>query len=249
MKKLEIIIERILLAAMILLLVLSVIFIAIQKRTKELDYKRIALIDDLSGNYMFRGNNPFIKKDGKKVFAYDELKDHFNRILSDSGRKTLDDFYLIDVSLLDLNEYEDLSKERAFFKKHPEKGRFIHFSTLSPSLLLKYVDDPKSTSRDITDRYNNQTATFLKHLHEILLQKSDKPVAIYLHCNAGRDRAGFLIAGYKMMFMGANLEQARSQNAIEVGRNSKNFYNQAILSYCNYIKQTRKKADNFCAVS
>lgn len=63
---------------------------------------------------MFRGNNPFIIKDGKMIFAYDEITSYFNKILTKKGEKPLDDYYLIDVSLLDIDQYFVIKKKKNF---------------------------------------------------------------------------------------------------------------------------------------
>jgi hypothetical protein len=260
-KKIRRIAKWLLISVLVLILVLLITFFAIQKRTKQFDKTRVALVDSSSENYIFRGNNPFILKGGKKVFAYQELKNAFNETLRKANKEPLDDFYLIDASLLDLNEYEDFTKEKDFFLKNPQKGEFIHFSTISPGLLLKYSTDSNLVSKLLIERYNIQTSGFLREIHQIVKQATkqqtkgqqktnwrrvNKPVVIYLHCNAGRDRTGFIVASYKMLFEGENLKQARLENANEAGRDSKNFYNRATASFCQFIKENRGKSSDFC---
>jgi hypothetical protein len=228
---------KFLLIALTLILVLATVFFLIQKKPKKLDASRVALVDVVGKNYLFRGNNPFVMKDGEAVFAYDELKSHFKK----HGYKGADDFYMVSINLLDLDEYYEIKKEKNFFKEHPQKGSMKNISTISPALLFA-----GSTLNFITDGYNEDISETLNKIHEILLKQNDKPVLIYIHCNGGRDRTGFIIAAYRLLFKNMNLQEVNSRNVKEVVRNSEGFYEEAIGSYCKYLKREQKKSDDFC---
>jgi protein-tyrosine phosphatase len=116
-----------------------------------------------------------------------------------------------------------------------------NISTISPALLFA-----GSNLNFITDSYNSDITETLKKIHEILSKQSDKPVLIYIHCNGGRDRSGFVIAAYRLLFKDMNLQKVNSLNVKEVARNSEGFYEDAIGSYCKYLKREQKKSDDFC---
>ncbi len=228
------------------LFVCVVVFFGSQKKPQELDPKRIALIAVVGNNYIFRGNNPFVTKDREKVFAYKELTSYFNTILSQQGRNLLQDYYLIDVSLLDLNEYYIIKKEEQFFTRHPDRGRVMNISTLSPSLLFEQSPHANRVTQQITERYSLWVTNTLKQIQKMASRQTDKPIIIYIHCNAGRDRTGFIVAGYKLLFNNLNLSEVRLQNVAESGRNSGPVFNQAIYSYCLHVKQAYNKSNDYC---
>lgn len=228
-----------------ILLVFVVVFFSIQKKIKLLDQGRVALVDTVGNNYIFRGNAPFVIKDGKEIFAQEELTSYFNNILSKQGHDSLQDYYLIDVNLLDLDQYYTIKKEQKFFKQHPEYGEMIYISTLSPSLLIEYLPINFVTS-PITKNYNLWITKTLNEIHDLALRQTNKPVVIYIHCGAGRDRTGLMVAGYRMLFSELSLSEVKSQNVEEVGRSSRDSYDRAMHSYCLYTKKLRGKADDYC---
>lgn len=230
-----------------LALVLTLVFFLIQKNSKELDPSRMALIDEVGGNYLFRGNNPFVTKNGEKIFAYDALTSNFNSILKQQNRKLLQDYYLIDVSLLDLDEYSEIKKEEQFFSKNPRLGKLINTSTLSPSLLLTERQPHfKYPVGAIVQNYNLWITNLLNKIHLLALQKADLPVVLYVHCDSGRDRTGLITASYKMLFDNINLAEAKSQNVTDVGRSSRTLYDRAMRSYCLYVQKNYNKSDDYC---
>jgi len=230
--------KKLLLAILTAMLVFAITFILIQKKSKELDPSRIALIDTIEGNYIFRGNNPFITKNGEKVFAYDELTYYFNDILQKQGLSSLSNYYLIDISLLDLDEYSEITKEKNFFIQHPEYGTAINISTLSPSLLLDGAANSNILTKTISEHYNLWITDSIKKVHNLALNKTDKTTIIYIHCDSGRDRTGLITASYKMLFNNISLANARLQNIAEAGRNSNTLYDRAMRSYCLYANKT-----------
>jgi len=240
------IIKKFFYALLAISLVCVIGFFLIQKRIKALDPNRIALIDKIENNYIFRGNNPFVVKDGKMVFAYDELTSYFNNILSKQGLSPLQDYYLIDVSLLDIDHYYAIKSEKQFFAEHNNQGRVINISTLSPGLLFGQFANSNILTSSITNNYMLWINSTLKEVHDIASRQMDKPVVIYIHCNSGRDRTGLMAASYKLLSKNINLAEVRSQNVTEAGRNSVRSYDQAIGSYCLYVKQIYNKPNEYC---
>jgi hypothetical protein len=235
------------LAILLLSSILILVFFLIQKISKEIDHTRIVLIDVVGNNYVFRGNNPFITKNGEKIFAYDDLTSYFNSILKQQNRSPMDEYYLIDISLLDLDEYSEIKKEQQFFITNPNLGMMMHFSTLSPSLLLmEYPSYSNFVTEASIKNYNIWVTNLLEKIHYLASQKTDKPVVIYIHCDSGRDRTGLVVTGYKMLFNNINLAKAKSQNISEAGRSSRALYDRAIKSYCSYVKEFYNKPDDYC---
>ena len=84
--------------------------------------------NDDTGNYSFRGNNPLNGSDEDRYFDYDDWVDHTNNDVKENWYDKLPkDFYLIDVSLLNLSNSYDLRIERKYFKENSDKGEFINW--------------------------------------------------------------------------------------------------------------------------
>ncbi len=227
---------RVLYSLLAFFVLLVIVFFLVQKTPKTLDQKRMALVDVVGKNYVFRGNNPFAI-DGKETnFSYEKLSLYINDILLKKGFDKIDDYYLVDVSLLDIDEYYEIAREKSFFQSNPDLGSLLSISTVSPELLLT----PFTTNiiaTKVTDDYNSWTTAFLNKIHNLLLEQKDKPIVVYIHCNSGRDRTGFIVASYRMLFKHMSLGQANQQNVTEVGRTSEGFYDHATKSYCLYVNR------------
>ena len=70
--------------------------------------------------------------------TYVLIKKYLNQTLEKEGKKPLKDFYLIDISLLNLDGYFQIKEEQEFFKKYPYdttstiilwENRFIRFKS------------------------------------------------------------------------------------------------------------------------
>ena len=248
MKKINSVTAKFCLWILVISLVLIVAFLLLQKDVKILNETRVALIDKIGNNYVFRGNNPFIIKDGKMIFAYDEITSYFNKILTKKGEKPLDDYYLIDVSLLDIDQYFVIKKEEEFFAQHPKNGELINFSTLSISLLLGKFPHSNIINKSLND-YNLWVSDRLKQIYELASKQTNKTVIVYIHCNSGRDRTGLMITGYRLLFNNMPLRETRIMDLKEAQRSSVASYDEAIHSYCKYVKKTYNKPDDYCAYS
>lgn len=224
----------------------AAIFFSTQKGVKELYANRFALVDEIGNNYIFRGSMPLVLKNDELVFAREELTSFFNEILLKKNGKQLQDYYLIDVSFVDLDQYYSTKKERDFFNKHPDYGTLVNVSTISPSLLLSQISDSNLIINTLTKSYKIWITGTLIKLHEIASTQMDKPVVIYLHCDSGRDRTGFMTANYKLLFKNLNLREVRSQNVTEAGRKSVAIYDKMIGSYCSYVQKTYNKPADYC---
>lgn len=67
-----------------------------------------------------------------------------------------------------------------------------------------------------------------------------KPLVIYVHCEAGFDRTGEVIAAYQLRHQGKSYHQAY-QNAVEVaGRQISSFSKHGLQWYAYYLREVEK---------
>jgi hypothetical protein len=222
-----------------------IIFFALQKNPKNLDGTRVKLVDSVGQNYFFRGSNPFVNKLGEKVFSYHDLKKYINQTLEKEGKKPLKDFYLVDISLLNLDAYFQIKEEQEFFKKYPHLGEVKNYSEIAPELLLTpFSSNP--IAYKITKNYHEKLTKLLQEIRQTLEKESDKPIVIYAHCNAGRDRTGALSASYRMLYQNMDFPQAVNKNIEEVQRSAESLLKSSVSSYCNYLEKEHKQKKNSC---
>ena len=237
--------NKILLVFVIIFSTLPIIFFAIQKKPKTLDGSRVKRVDSVGQNYFFRGSNPFVEKFGERNFSYHDLKKYINQTLEKEGKKPLQDFYLIDISLLNLDGYFQIKQEQEFFKKYPNLGEVKNYSEIAPELLLTpFASNP--IAYKITKNYHEKLTKLLQEIRQTLEKESDKPVVIYAHCNAGRDRTGALSASYRMLYQNMDLPQAVNKNIEEVQRSAESLLKTSTTSYCNYLQKEHKQEKKSC---
>lgn len=237
--------KKILLVFIIALSTFPIIFLAIQKTPKTLDGSRIKLVDNIGQNYFFRGSNPFVDKFGEKVFSYHDLKKYINQTLEKEGKNPLQDFYLVDISLLNLDAYFQIKEEQEFFQKYPNLGEVKNYSEIAPELLFTpFSSNP--VAYKITKNYHEKLTKLLQEIRQTLEKESVKPVVIYAHCNAGRDRTGALSASYRMLYQNMDLPQAINKNIEEVQRSSESLLKSSVSSYCNYLQKELKREKKSC---
>ena len=237
--------KKILLVFIIVLLTFPIIFLAIQKTPKTLDGSRVKLVDNVGQNYFFRGSNPFVDKFGEKVFSYHDLKKYINQTLEKEGKNPLQDFYLVDISLLNLDAYFQIKEEQEFFQKYPNLGEVKNYSEIAPELLFTpFSNNP--IAYKITKNYHEKLTKLLQEIRQTLEKESDKPIVIYAHCNAGRDRTGALSASYRMLYQNMDFPQAVNKNIEEVQRSAESLLKSSVSSYCNYLQKEHKQKKNSC---
>ena len=237
--------KKILLVFIIALSTFPIIFLAIQKTPKTLDGSRVKLVDNVGQNYFFRGSNPFVDKFGEKVFSYHDLKKYINQTLEKEGKNPLQDFYLVDISLLNLDAYFQIKEEQEFFQKYPNLGEVKNYSEIAPELLFTPFSS-NSIAYKITKNYHKKLTKLLQEIRQTLEKESVKPVVIYAHCNAGRDRTGALSASYRMLYQNMDLPQAINKNIEEVQRSSESLLKSSVSSYCNYLQKELKREKKSC---
>ncbi len=241
--------KKIILLLLIPIILLIIVFFAIQKQPKILDESRIKIINKIGENYFYRGSNPYTDLYGERKFNYHKLKQAINENLQKNNQPKLDDFYLIDLNLLNIDNYFQIQSESNFFNQYPRLGEVIQHSEINPKLLLMpFYQNPLIYK--FTKDYHENLDNLIAQIHEILSNPLHKPIIIYAHCNAGRDRTGLISAGYRMRYQNMTLKQAINQNIIDVNRSSESFLEDAIIAYCNYLLKNNliKNSDNQCAL-
>lgn len=209
-----------------------------QKSPRESSPDRISVIDTIDGNYIFRGSAPITLENGHNIFAYDGLTALMNSSLETKGLSKLKDYYLISISLLDLNEFNLLKTEKEFFATHLNLGELQTTSLIRLSLLIEHLPEIPFVTAALTDNYNDWLTERLIEIRELANIKRDKPTVIFIHCYAGRDRTGMLISQYRLLFdKTKTLTKINEESVKDSGRQSKNFYNRATQSYCNYLNK------------
>jgi protein-tyrosine phosphatase len=230
------------------------------------------MVDKIGKNYFFRGSNPFVEDavediseslndksfednsvqnlehnhQKNRVFSYEHIKKYINQDLENKGFEAVDDFYLIDFSFLNLDGFFQIKKEREFFTKNSQLGEFKNYSEISPELLFMPFHD-HDVFYKITENYHQNLTKTLQEIHQILQKQSDRPVIIYAHCNAGRDRTGLIMAAYRMLYKNMNLQEAMLKNIEEVGRNPESLLEKTMESYCFYLQKSfQKSSKDFC---
>lgn len=221
----------------VLAVILVTAFFVAQKKSKLIDKERFALVDSLGGNYIVRGNNPFAGDPKEAVFSYEQLTEAINGALTKQGKPALDDYYLIDLSLLDIDQYFLIQKERRFFEQRPELGEYLNISTVSPGILATSIDT--GMAQFLTRGYNLANTELLEKIRALATQQRDKPVVVFVHCDAGRDRTGYVFSSYRMYFNGMTLRDAEAQNIEDAGRTSRDYYYNATRSFCRFLDRTR----------
>ncbi|EFC39365.1 predicted protein [Naegleria gruberi] len=160
---------------------------------------RVRLIDSNSqlNRFLFRGNTPI--EHGN--FAIGKLRDLVREVGKNNNVQVPDEFYLIDVSFLNMFE-EDLKDETEYFKANPHIGELVHWTIIGnpingtdlPEWLRKDLAiyekkwDREDKLIDRVDQLYNwiHTQDSIHNLNQDA--QSAKALVFYIHCEAGMDR-------------------------------------------------------------
>lgn len=190
------------------LIYLALIFtLALTVTQAGLKEKRVSLMDynATAQTYLFRGNVPVADN---KTFQYNELKAIFLKKALEKNITLDDDFYLIDISLLDrIDEItkRPLHTEETFFKSNPELGEVINWAPIIGNELTNPKKLNEKRRKELVESGDWDHDHFryrVDKMHEMLGGSNrTKPVVIYLHCIAGVDRTGEMSGGYYMKYL------------------------------------------------
>lgn len=199
------------------------------------DISRIAFVDINGKNLLFRGSNPIINSE---EFAINMLTEKMRESAQENNVNFPDEFYLISISLLSL-ERSAINIEKAFFRNNPERGELINIPVFgiipeTENKILKGLEAAVEYFVDIKGISLQQDAQAISTIRQQLI-RNDKsiPIIVYVHCNAGCDRTGEVIAGYRLQFKeNFSLAQAAQMNNQECGRTQAPHNLQAMKRYC-----------------
>jgi hypothetical protein len=181
-------------------------------------------VDSSGRNFLFRGGLPLTQK--HQVFNYNGLKQAIITAGITAGIKVPNDFFIIDVNLLNVEEAKDRERiyvEQQFFKTNPRLG-FIQvwgmvgtgISATNPSLASNRDYLGRNLDSWLCDRLSSR----IEILRQWLMGSSwpdssvtaNLPIVIYVHCVAGCDRTGEFIGAYYLRYMNKSWEQMNALN-------------------------------------
>lgn len=200
---------------------------------RSLSQEKTKFIDQVGNNLLYRGNIPLYKKQFALVNVLDSM-------VSESSRETpvnkalvapsvLPDLnYFVDFNLLTkLNPKEkvDFNIEKKFFSKNQYLGKIIHHDV-----------DALFTRGIVTGKVGKLVDQVITDLRIQVSKSGDTPRIIYVHCEAGLDRTGAVIAGYTMRYLEYSYVDALALNATLGLRDPNSSAKLAIKLYALYLK-------------
>ena len=208
---------------------------------------RVALIDKVGDNLLFRGSDAVIRG---KAFAIDELVERMKEAAQKNKIPFPKEFYLVDVSLLSI-ERGSLEIEERFFADNAHRGEFVNipvFGILPSSGVNKYLASLSAFVNGISGLDNGSISFDIKAVETIRRQltRRDKsiPIIVYVHCMAGCDRTGEVVAEYRLKFKkDISLAQAVEMNNKECGRPQDAHNIAAIKKFCTDILRATTKCE------
>ena len=199
---------------------------------RSLSQEKTKFVDQVGNNLLYRGNIPL----DKKQFA---LVDVLDSMVSENSQKTpvnkalvapnaLPELnYFVDFNLLTkLNPKEkaDFNVEKNFFSKNQGLGKIIHHDV--DALFIHGI---------VTGTVGKLVDQVITDLRTQVSKPEDTPRIIYVHCEAGLDRTGAVIAGYAMRYLDYSYVDALALNATLGLRDPNSSAELAIKLYAIYL--------------
>lgn len=193
--------------------------------------------DATSGNFLFRGNMPI----HNQQLDYDGLRAAIKKAAQ--GKALPDAYFLVDISLINsINPQEaaDLHTERSFWKHHSDVGQVINhpvYGALTspndypPEVRKRLEKIPTLSSTDVLLE-NIQSLLNANHLNGL-------PLVLYVHCEAGKDRTGEVIAAYAMKYQGASYADAYANAKRIAKRELSSFSRNELQWYAYYLRDVQ----------
>lgn len=157
----------------------------------------VHFVDDnlQKGNYFFRGSNPV----SEKSFQYTNLKRALEDAAIAEGIVLPQNYYLIDISLLNSIFSPSEKIEEAFFKENPDLGEVINHPVYGAA--TNPNDFPEAIRKKLVDKFStDHVSALIEKINRLMKIQTIKPVVIFTHCEAGKDRTGEVVAAYRMYF-------------------------------------------------
>lgn len=200
--------------------------------------RKLRLVDynPVSGNYLFRGNMPIIKGQ----FAYQELIDTMNQRSMEKLQAPLpEDIYIFDISLISkLGERHLLKQEQIFTQTNPDLVHLIHHPVYGAVSNPDYY--PKSVLHIMLKLpFIGDVYRLVDKLSKLLNQEYSRPVAIFVHCQAGSDRTGMVIGTYQMQFLGKSYLEVIEEAEEIAGRPLRSLQKRALKWIAYYLRDSK----------
>jgi len=205
---------------------------------EDFNPKKVNLIDRAGINWLFRGNEP---KNSTNNFIYQELIATMQQVALTQANTSLPaSFYLMDLSFENIDEFEDIVIEKAFFAENPKLGNFTDWvivgdltgpDAFPPSLI-------KQRAMTLGQWQLDDLPNKVTKLRTILDSPGPNglPVVIYIHCEAGSDRTGEVSGSYYLQYKNFPSFAAALELDNEIaGRPIRNMSANALQWYCYYL--------------
>jgi len=183
---------------------------------------------------LYRGNIPILHKKFSQTEVLASMVSPSSRNTPVNPKATAptsisDPHLFIDFSLLTKFGEEGIAFdiEDHFFMNN-SRGNLIHYEL--HKLLMKGL-----VLRDVGPIYDQ----VITDLRQQLLSTGNFPRIIYIHCKAGIDRTGAIIAGYSMRYLGYSYNKAIAINISQGLNREPDYYSTiGIKYYARYLRDT-----------
>jgi len=175
-----------------------------------MSYGSLQYVDSIGTTYLFRGPSPVT--DGE--FDYTGL---VAAIQDNPAPPTPvpDNFYLVDISLLNTNEGAEIGAEIAYFEANPAAGELQWWETLgTPQCYFQTDPNGRDALVSSLDQWFPEPLIWRVATLRNWLQNPPQsgPVVIYVHCDGGCDRTGEMIGAYMLRYMNMNWSDMYAAN-------------------------------------
>ncbi len=216
----------------------------------EFDENKVECVYSNGNFHLVRGNFPGQVDHNPHEFFYDDLKRTIQKKILDANKDkseiTIDK--IDDISLITAIPKRALSEvmlEKNYYRQHSEIGEFINHPIWG-----QVIDPTKLTQEERKDLFDKRSV-FPDHACELIENlknesegEYEKPKALYVHCEAGVDRTGEVIACFRMLAQGKSYQEAINEAesfAIKTSQRSISKYSKmGIQWYAYYLKEIKK---------
>nr|WP_281417028.1 dual specificity protein phosphatase family protein [Kistimonas asteriae] len=145
-------------------------------------------------------------------------------------------FELVDVSLLNwFTDAQALQVEQKYFRQYPARGRFIHHAIYGA---LSSPDAYPDTIKDWLEVLPSmgEINDLQDDLGHMISTVQDRPQMVVVHCRAGHDRTGEVIAAYQMRYLGMSYREAYAKANAVAKRPLNPLSRYGLMWYAYYLK-------------
>lgn len=170
--------------------------------TSSYKSERLKFLHQEGNNLLFRSSVPVAGDEGcERYFVQDQLRLDMASQARDANAPFNEKASISSFSLLSRFWSRDNTKvERVFYRQNPDVGTYT----------LRDFDFIASASVFVNALGQNVDKLVLQVRQ--LLQETEQPTNLFIHCQGGLDRTGVISAGYAMRYQGFDLQAALQQN-------------------------------------